>query len=127
MQHGVTSMRACKGRSCPFHHIEALSMRRRATLQAFTAGLLLLGAACSDQDEPVGPTGPSEPSPLQSGIQGTQLDPNSLGRAIHGFGGFYFDAQGAPVVYLKNGAAKGAVIAALSPFLQANGLDPSRV
>jgi len=102
-------------------------MRQRMPLQAFTAGVLLLAAACSDQNEPVAPSDQPEPSPLQSASQGTQIDPNSLGRAVRGFGGFYFDAQGAPIVYLKNAAELGAAIGALSPFLRAHGLDPSRV
>jgi hypothetical protein len=101
-------------------------MNGRRFFQAFTAGVLLLAAACSDQNEPVGPTHPESPS-FQPTIQGTTDDPISLARAIPGFGGFYMDDRGAPVVYLKNAAERGNAERALAPFLRAQGLAASQL
>jgi len=101
-------------------------MNGRRSLQAFTAGVLLLASACSDQDEPVAPTQPESPS-FQPAVQGTGDDPISLARAIPGFGGFYMDDRGTPVLYLKNAAERGNAERALAPFLRAQGLAASQL
>jgi hypothetical protein len=102
-------------------------MRQRTPLQAFTAGLVLLAAACSDQNEPTAPSDQPELSPAKTGVQGSPGDPNALARAVPGFGGVFLDAEGSPVVYLKDAAKHGDAVQALSPFLQARGLAPSQV
>ena len=101
-------------------------MNQRRPLQAFAAGVLLLAAACSDQNEPVAPTPPESPS-FQPTSQGSADDPISLARAIPGFGGFYLDDRGTPVVYLKNAAERGNTERALAPFLRAQGLAASQL
>jgi hypothetical protein len=101
-------------------------MRQRTPLQAFTAGLVLLAAACSDQNEPVAPTNQPESPPVQPAIQGTSQDPLALGRTVRGFGGFYLD-RGVPVVYLKDAAERGNAERALTPFLRAQGLTASQL
>jgi hypothetical protein len=101
-------------------------MSQRSSLQAFTAVVLLLAVACSDQSEPVAPSPPESPS-FQPAIQGTTDDPISLARAIPGFGGFYLDDRGTPVVYLKNAAERGNAERALAPFLRAQGLAASQL
>jgi hypothetical protein len=102
-------------------------MNQRRHLQAFTAGLLLLGAACSDQNEPVAPSTPQESPSFQPTIQGSPDDPISLTRTVPGFGGFYMDDRGTPVVYLKNAAERGNAERALAPFLRAHGLAASQL
>ena len=101
-------------------------MNGRRFFQAFTAGALLLAGACSDQNEPVAPTQPESPS-FQPAIQGATDDPVSLARAVPGFGGFYLDDRGIPVVYLKNAAERGNAERALAPFLRAQGLAASQL
>jgi hypothetical protein len=102
-------------------------MHKRRPLQAFTAGVLLLAAACSDQNEPVAPnTQPESPS-FQPSIQGPADDPISLARGVPGFGGFYIDERGTPVVYLKNAAERGNAERALAPFLRAQGLAATQL
>ena len=101
-------------------------MSQLRPLQAFTAGVLLLAGACSDQNEPVAPTPPESPS-FQPTNQGTTDDPVSLAQTIPGFGGFYMDDRGTPVVYLKNVAERGNAERALAPFLRAQGLPPSQL
>src|SRR5437016_4985300 len=101
-------------------------MNQRRPLQAFMAGVLLLAGACSDQSEPVAPTPPESPS-FQPTIQVSTDDPISLARAIPGFGGFYLDDRGTPVVYLKNAAERGNAERALAPFLRAQGLAASQL
>lgn len=101
-------------------------MHQRTHLQALTAALLV-AAACSDQNEPVAPSAPMESSALESRIQGSIDDPISLARAVPGFGGFYLDSQGAPVIYLKDATQRGNAERALAPFLRAQGLAPSQL
>jgi hypothetical protein len=102
-------------------------MNQPRHLQAFLAGVLLLAAACSDQNEPAGPTPPPESPSFQPTIQGTTDDPISLARGIPGFGGFYIDDRGSPIVYLKNAAERGNAARALAPFLRAHGLAASQL
>jgi hypothetical protein len=102
-------------------------MFKRTFFQAFAVGALLLAAACSDQNQPVAPSDQPESSPLQSTAQGTARDPISLGRAVQGFGGFYLDALGTPVIYLKDAAQRSNAERALAPFLQAQGVAASQL
>ena len=101
-------------------------MLQRMSLQAFTAGALLLAAACSDQNGPSAPNNQPESPSIQPAIQGTSHDPIALGRAVRGFGGFYLD-RGVPVVYLKDAAERGNAERALAPFLRAQGLAASEL
>jgi hypothetical protein len=84
-------------------------------------------SACQDQSQPTGPTSSSPEPDLRPAVQGQPEDPIALGRAVPGFGGFYFDAAGAPTVYLRDPSRRGAVAAALAPYFQAEGVDPSRL
>ncbi len=102
-------------------------MNQRSSLQAFTAGLLLLAAACSDQNEPIAPNTQPESSSFQPSIQGSTDDPISLARGIPGFGGAYVDDRGTPVVYLKNAAERGNAERALTPFLRVQGIAASQL
>ena len=101
-------------------------MRQRTPLQAFTAGLLLLAAACSDQNGPVAPSNQPESPSIQPAIQGTSQDPLTLGRTVRGFGGFYLD-RGTAVVYLKDAAERSNAERALAPFLRAQGIAASQL
>lgn len=99
-----------------------MSARRLACL-ALVAGGPLLAGACSDFTQP---TGPTQPSGLARPAQ--QLppdDPVGLARGVPGFGGFFLDGGGRPTVYLADAAQRGSASRALSPFLQAHGLDPA--
>jgi hypothetical protein len=64
---------------------------------------------------------------LQSAAQGNATDPISLARAVPGFGGFYLNDQGTPIIYLKNAAERGNAERALAPFFQAEGLSASQL
>jgi hypothetical protein len=103
-------------------------MCKRMSCQALAAGALVLAAACSDQNEqPVAPSSQPESPPLQSAGQGSPEDPISLGRTVPGFGGFYLDSRGMPVVYLKDAAQRTQAERALAPFLSARGLAASQL
>jgi hypothetical protein len=88
---------------------------------------LLLAAACSDQNEPIAPSTEPESPSFQPSIQGSTDDPISLARGIPGFGGFYVDDRGTPVVYLKNAAERSNAERALAPFLRAQGIAASQL
>lgn len=95
--------------------------------RALAAGTLLLVAACSDRTEPTAPnTSPGAVS-FQPGTQGSADDPITLARKVPGFGGFYLDDQGKPVVYLKNAADRGNAERALAPFFQAQAISASKL
>ncbi|MGH7518991.1 MAG: hypothetical protein ACREOC_16255 [Gemmatimonadales bacterium] len=100
--------------------------RPTATRQLLAVAAALLAGACQDQSQPTSPSSPSEPE-LRQIPQTPSLDPLELGRTVPGFGGFYLDADGAPTVYLRDQGGRGAVQAALAPFFQAHGLDPSQL
>lgn len=101
-------------------------MLKHASLRAFAVGALLLAVACSDQNEPVAPSDQAEPS-YQITQQGGPGDPIALGRTVPGFGGFYFDTRGQPVVYLKEAARRASAERALAPFLLGQGLAASEL
>jgi hypothetical protein len=60
-------------------------------------------------------------------MQGKAQDPISLARTVPGFGGFYFDNRGTPVVYLKDAAQRGNAERALAPFFLDLGLTSSQL
>jgi hypothetical protein len=102
-------------------------MRTMPRVQALAAGVLILAGACSEQEQPTAPSSQPESPPIQSSAQGTSNDPVALARAVRGFGGFYFDEQGTPVVYLKSAAERGNLERALAPFFRAEGLSASQL
>jgi len=101
-------------------------MRRSTTLQTIAVTAAFLAAACSDQNEPSAPN--DQPDQLSPSVQQEPADnPNALARGVRGFGGFFFDAQGRPTVYLKHAAERSNVERALAPFFRAQGRTPSAV
>ena len=100
-------------------------MCARVRLSAIVAGFALLIASCTDQTDPTTSDIPAPDPGLAR--QGRADDPNTLGRAVPGFGGFYIDAQGAPTVYLKDAGKRAEAERALAPFLQARGLGQVKV
>jgi hypothetical protein len=101
-------------------------MRRSPSLCGFAAGTLLLAVACTDQNEPAAPS--DQPELLPPSLrQGPADNPNALARSVPGFGGFFYDAQGLPTMYLKRAAERGNAERALGPYLQARGLAASGI
>jgi hypothetical protein len=104
-------------------------LRLRTKSFALVAGALAL--ACSDSNQPVGPTDQSDGSnpPMASRVasQGGPDDPVALGSTVPGFGGFFLDAQGSPTVYLKDVGRRGAAEQALAPWLGSHGLRGSQM
>jgi hypothetical protein len=91
---------------------------------AALAGALAL-AACA---EPL-PTDPTSRLDLRPTARDASLtsgepdDPNVLGRAVPGFGGFFLDEQGTPTVYLREPRRRPQLERALSPYLLNEGLQ----
>ena len=101
-------------------------MHRSTTLQTIAVAASFLAAGCTDQTEPTAPV--INPTCYLPSVQQEPGDnPNALGRGIRGFGGFFFDAQGRPTVYLKNAAERSNAERALAPFFRAQGLSPAAV
>ncbi|MBA3318171.1 MAG: hypothetical protein H0T50_08790 [Gemmatimonadales bacterium] len=100
-------------------------MRQRTlSLVGLVAGTVLLASACSDTTRPTLPAdSPAEAGPI--GAVQQPGDPVALARQVPGFGGFFFDEQGVPTIYLKDVGQRGAVETALQPFLSAQGLKGS--
>src|SRR5262245_49378363 len=88
---------------------------------------LISFAACQDQSQPTAPTAPSQEPDLRQAPQGPPDDPIALGRTVPGFGGFFFDPDGAPTVYLRDPSRRSAVAAALAPYFRAEDVDASRL
>jgi hypothetical protein len=102
-------------------------MLRNRIAVAALLGVVLAAAGCSDSSQPTVPSDqPDDPS-LRATRQGAGEHPNDLARGVRGFGGFFFDAQGTPTMYLKDAAERGNAARAVAPFLQARGIDPSAV
>ena len=95
-------------------------MRRHHFLHLSSMAALLALAACSDQDQPSAPA-PDTPADLAR-AQGQGDNANALARSVPGFGGFFYDAQGRPTMYLTTPSARGAAERALTPYLQKHGL-----
>ncbi len=102
-------------------------MRTPTPVQALAAGTLILAAACSDGNEPTAPSNETPSAAMQGANQGAPDDPIALARGVPGFGGFYLDAAGKPVVYLKSAAHRARAEQALTPFLRSQGLAPSQL
>jgi hypothetical protein len=102
-------------------------MQTRWSAPILAAGTLILASACSDRSEPTAPDSSPADVSVQPELQGASDDPIALGRHVPGFGGFYLDEQGTPVVYLKNPAERGNAERALAPFLQRHGMFSSRL
>jgi hypothetical protein len=100
-------------------------LRNRVKLVAYVAGGVLFASACSDTTQPTSPTNQTPSAPDLRTAQQPEADPNGLARGVRGFGGFFFDAQGAPTIYLKEAAQRGNAERALTGWLHAQGLDPS--
>ena len=93
-------------------------MRQRTILfVSLVAGTVLFNA-CSDT------TQPTPASDDKVGFDPLQQpdDPVALVRNIPGFGGFFFDREGVPTVYLRDVSARAQVERALGPWLAGQGL-----
>ena len=93
-------------------------MRQRTVLfVSLVAGTVLFNA-CSDT------TQPTPASDDKVGFDPLQQpdDPVALVRNIPGFGGFFFDREGVPTVYLRDVSARAQVERALGPWLAGEGL-----
>ena len=99
-------------------------LRNRVNLVAWVAGGVLLASACSETTQP-NTTNQTPSAPDLRTAQQPQADPNGLARGVRGFGGFFFDQQGTPTIYLKDTAQRGNAERALGAWLHARGLDPS--
>ena len=101
-------------------------MRRSTTLHTIAVAAAFLAAGCTDRNEPTAPSDQSDPL-SQSLRQEPGDNPNALARGVRGFGGFFFDAEGRPTVYLKNAAERSNAERALAPFFRVQGLSRSAV
>jgi hypothetical protein len=88
------------------------------------AGTILFASACSDTSQPTSPSDQPASTGLTSSVQQPD-DPVALARQVPGFGGFFYDAQGAPTIYLKDVAGRGTAERALQPFFSVRGVSPS--
>ena len=103
--------------------------RPRAATRALVAGGILAAVgACSDVSNRTGPSQPSlDPSRQPTAQQPSAEDPVALVRGVRGFGGFFVDRAGAPIIYLTDTGERGAAERALAPFFAARGIDASRL
>ena len=100
-------------------------MLQRHAMHALAAGIVVVAAACSDQNQPASP---DQPEVAAKAIgQGPVNNPNALGRTVRGFGGFFYDATGTPTMYLKEAGQRGNAERALAPYLQSHGVAASRI
>ena len=99
----------------------------RTVLRTLAMAAAILAAACTDDSGPTAPTSPTGAPLLSKAQQGPSDDPNAIGRSVPGFGGFFFDAEGRPTVYLTDPGRRALAERALGPFLQAHGLSPSQL
>ena len=98
-------------------------MRQHYLLHLSSVAALLALAACSDQNQPSAPDMPAD----LARAQGQADDANALARTVPGFGGFFYDAQGRPTMYLTTSTARGAAERALAPYLQKHGVATGRI
>jgi hypothetical protein len=93
--------------------------QRTRALASLIAGIGLFAGACTDTDQPTSPSdaNPSEPTLRQFD------DPIAAARQVPGFGGFFFDEQGQPTIYLKDSRLRASAERALGPVLSANGVS----
>jgi hypothetical protein len=90
-------------------------MHQRTVLFVSLVAGTVLFSACSDT------TQPTPASDDKVGLDPLQQpdDPVALVRNVSGFGGFFFDREGVPTVYLRDVAARAQVERALGPWLAA--------
>ena len=94
-------------------------MRQHTTLfVSLVAGTVLFASACSDTTQPM----PSSDDKVGFDPIQQPDDPVALVRDVHGFGGFFFDRDGAPTVYLRDVSARAQVERALGPWLASQGI-----
>ena len=97
-------------------------MRRTTLLQIAAVAAAIVVAGCT-QDDPTAP-GTTGDHPSAAVRQGSD-NPNELARGVRGFGGFFFDAQGRPTVYLKHPAERANAERALAGYLRGHGVASS--
>jgi hypothetical protein len=102
-----------------------VSMRQHTIpFVGLVAGTVLLASACSDTSQPTSPSDqPASPGPNPTLQQPD--DPVALARQVPGFGGFFYDVQGAPTIYLKDVAGRASAERALQPYFSVRGVSPS--
>jgi hypothetical protein len=88
------------------------------------AGTVLFASACSDTSQPTSPSDQPAGTGPTSSLQQPD-DPVALARQVPGFGGFFYDPQGAPTVYLKDVAIRGTAERALQPYFSVRGMSPA--
>lgn len=91
-------------------------------LVGLVAGTALVASACSDAGQPTSPSDQSLPHPTS--LQQPD-DPLALARTVPGFGGFFYDAQGNPTIYLKDAAVRSTAERTLGPYFSSVGTSPS--
>jgi hypothetical protein len=93
-------------------------MRQRTILFVSLVAGTVLFSACSDT------TQPTPASDDKVGFDPIQQpdDPVALVRSVSGFGGFFFDREGVPTVYLRDLAAQVQVERSLGPWLAEQGI-----
>ncbi|MGH7578929.1 MAG: S1 family peptidase [Gemmatimonadales bacterium] len=89
-------------------------------LMGWVAGTVFLAGACSDTTQPGLPSDPT----TMTAVEGPD-DPIALARWVPGFGGFFFDQQGMPTIYLKDAGRRAAAERALAPYFSLRGLSAS--
>jgi hypothetical protein len=100
-------------------------MRQHTTLfVGLVAGTVLLANACSDTSQPTSPSDQPVGTNPTSSLQQPD-DPVALARQVPGFGGFFYDAQGEPTIYLKEVATRGTAERVLQPFFSVQGMSSS--
>jgi hypothetical protein len=90
------------------------------SLVGWVAGTVLLASACSDITQPTSPTDPTTMT-----AAGGPDDPIALVRQVPGFGGFFFDRQGVPTIYLEDVGQRAAAERALQPYFDVRGMGAS--
>jgi hypothetical protein len=94
-------------------------MRQRTVVfVTLVAGMVVFASACSDTTQP---SSPPEGTSGLGPVQGPD-DPVALARGIPGFGGFFFDQDGVPTVYLRDLSARAQVERVLGPWLARQGV-----
>jgi hypothetical protein len=100
--------------------VEVLMHQHTKVFVGWVAGTVLLASACSDTTQP---TSPSDPTTMTA--VGGPDDPVALARQVPGFGGFFYDQQGVPTIYLRDVRQRAAAERALQPYLSALGMRGS--
>ena len=96
--------------------------RVRSKSAVLLAAAALVLAACQDSSSP------TSPDFALAGAQSGDLPAAAeFARQVPGFGGFYLDASGAPVVYLTSGASQAAAARVLAGYLRAKGLSTASI